>query len=101
MMRRMGIKQQQIDAQEVVIKCEDSVITITNPTVIKINLMGQDTFQITGNVSKAELDSTPEISEEDIATVVSQTGVSKEVAKRVLEENQGDIAKTIIQLKKG
>ena len=36
--------------------------------------------------------------EEDLATIVEQTGATKEIAAIELEKNNGDIAETIISL---
>lgn len=99
MMRKMGIQQVDIPANEVIIKTDDKIITISNPTVVKVNMMGDNSFQISGSVSEEALDSTPEISDEDIETIVAQTGVDKKKAKEILEKNEGDIAKTIIELR--
>ena len=40
------------------------------------------------------------VSEEDIKVVIEQTGVDEETAKKSLEKHQGDIAETILSLKK-
>ena len=98
MMRKMGIAQVEIDATEVIIKCPDKEIVISNPQVSKVNAMGQETFQIVGDIEERSLDTTPEINEEDIKTVMEQANVSEEIAKSKLEENKGDLAKTIIDL---
>jgi len=98
MMKKMGIQQQEIPATEVIIKTEDKTLIITNPQVSKVNMMGQETFQITGEIHQQE--NTPEISEEDIKTVTEQTACSEEEAKQTLEETQGDLAEAIIKLKK-
>jgi len=71
MMRQMGIQQQEINATEVIIKTADKEFIITNPSVAKVNMMGQETFQISGEITERELSSTSlasEISEEDIKT---------------------------------
>ena len=47
-MKKMGIAQQPVEAQEVVIRCADRDIIISNPDVVKVNMMGQMTFQISG-----------------------------------------------------
>ena len=99
MMKKMGMKQVDIAANEVIIKTEDSIITISNPSVSKINMMGQETFQITGSISEESVETTPDINDEDIQTVVDQTGVSKEVVKESLIKNEGDLARTILELK--
>jgi len=100
MMKKMGIQQVEIPATEVVIKTEDKDLIITNPQVSKVNMMGQETFQIVGEVHEQEHETTPEISEDDVKTVMEQAGVDQETAKKSLEEHQGDLAETILDLKK-
>lgn len=95
-MRKMGIQQIEIPATEVIIKTKDKKIVISNPSVSKINLMGQETFQILGEAKEEEL--TAEISEEDIKTVIGQTGANKEKAKKALEKSNGDLAEAILSL---
>ncbi len=94
-MKKLGIKQQEIEASEVIIKCPDKDIIINNPQVTRVNAMGQDTIQIVGDIQEVEAQ---KFSDEDVKTVVEQTKVSKEKAKEALEENNGDIAKTILDL---
>ncbi len=93
-MRKLGIKQEEIPAQEVIIKCSDKDIIISNPQVTKVNMGGQETFQILGDISESS-----GISEEDIKTVMEQTNCTKEQAKEALKENNGDLAAAIISLK--
>ncbi len=100
MMKKMRIQQVDIPATELIIKTQQKHIIITNPSVQKVNMMGQETFQITGEVHQQEKSSTPEISEEDLKTVIEQTGCSEEKAKETLEETKGDLAETILKLKK-
>ena len=100
MMKKMGIQQVDIPATEVIIKSEDKEIVITEPSVAKVNMMGQETFQITGNVQERESSSEPEISEDDVKTVAEQAGVEIEEAKKALEESKGDLAAAILSLKK-
>lgn len=96
MMKRMGIQQQEIDATEVIIKCPDKDIIITEPNVSKINAMGQESFQISGNVSEREKEA--EITEDDVKTVAEQANVDEEKAREALKNSKGDIAKAIIEL---
>lgn len=95
-MKQMGMQMSHIDAEEVIIKTSDKEIVISNPQVSKVNMMGQDTFQITGDISERPRE---EISEEDVEMVAEQAGVSKEEAKATLEETK-DIAEAIMKLKK-
>ena len=98
-MRKMGIQQVEIEATEVIIKCPDKQIIINNPQVSKVNMMGQETFQIVGQPEEQPLSSEPDINEDDIQTVMDQTGTSKEKAKDSIEKNEGDLAKAILDLK--
>lgn len=96
-MKRMGIKQEEIPANEVIIKTDDKEIIIRNPQVSKVNAMGQETFQIVGEVEERELKK--EIPEDDIKTVADQANVNLEKAKEALEETGGDLAQAILNLK--
>ena len=97
MMKQMGIKQEDISAIEVIIKTEDKELIIRNPSVTKIDMAGQSSFQIAGNVEERETKS--EISEEDIKTVIEQTDCTDAQAKKALEESEGDLAKAILAIK--
>jgi len=48
-------------------------IVIDNPQVSRINVMGQDTFQITGDITEKECDD----DEGDVEIVAEKAGVSK------------------------
>ena len=98
-MKRMGVQQQEIDAVEVIIKTPDKQLIIKNPHVAKVNMMGQESYQITGTVEEKKTDVVPEITEDDIATVVEQTGASREKAAEALHKNNGDLAQSILDLK--
>lgn len=100
MMKRMGIQQQEIDATEVIIRTPEKEMVINNPQVSKVNMMGQQTFQVIGEVEERPVSSEPEINEEDVKTVVEQTGVSEEEAKEAIKRNDLDLAKAIMELKK-
>lgn len=95
-MKRMGIQASQIEAEEVIIKTPEKEIIISNPQVSKVNMMGQDTWQITGDVSERE---NAPFSDEDIKTVVNQTGASEEEAREVLQQTNGDLAQAILKIK--
>ena len=99
MMRKMGISQLDIPAKEVIIRTEDKELIIKNPQVAKVNMMGQETFQIVGDVEERALSTEPEISQDDIQTVAEQTGVNEEEAKEAIKANKGDLAAAILFLK--
>ena len=88
-MKQMGISQEDIPASKVIIEKEDGgKITISSPSVAKIKAQGQESFQISGRIS-----------EEDISTIMKQTGCSEKQAKQALEKT-GDLADAIMLLNK-
>ena len=97
MARKMGMQMEQIDAEEVIIRTPDKELVIRNPSVSKVNMMGQETFQISGQIE--ERGKKP-FTEEDIETVMDQTGADRAEVERVLMETRGDLAETILKLKK-
>ena len=92
MMKKMGIKQEEIEASQVIIKTAEADLVINNPSVQKVNMMGQETFQIAGEIEEQAISEEPEINEEDVNTVIEQTGVEKEKAQEVgIELIDGEI----------
>ena len=96
-MKRMmkGIKE--IDAKEVIIKTESSSLIIKKPKVTRLDVMGQETYQIIGRAEELK-DVAPH--PEDIKMIVEQTGADEKEAKKALESAGGDIARAILELKK-
>ncbi len=96
MMKQMGISQNEIPASKVIIeKTDNSKIIIEAPSVVKIKMQGQETFQISGEIK--EETAKVEISEEDINAVAEKTGVSRKKARETLEKT-GDLAEAILEL---
>lgn len=98
-MKKMGISQDEIDAKKVIIKLGDRDLIIDNPEVSKVNMMGQETYQVIGEVREEMYDVAPSIDEEDIQTVIDQTGASKAEVIDVINEAEGDLARAIMILK--
>ena len=106
MMKQLGIKQEEIDAKRVIIEKEDGKIIIEEPSVIKVNMQGQETFQISGDITEeeGEEEASEEEAEEsgqnekDIEMIMEKTGKTKEEVALALEKNEGDIASTIMEL---
>ena len=94
MMKQMGIKQEEIPANRVIIEKDGENIIIENPGVVKINMQGNISWQITGEESVESAG----VSGEDIRLVVEKTGVSEEKAKEALENFDGDMAQAIMEL---
>ncbi|GAG18767.1 unnamed protein product [marine sediment metagenome] len=95
-MKQMGIAQEEIPASKVIIeKTDNSKIIIESPSVTKIKMQGQESFQITGEVREetAEIG----ISEDDVKTVAEKSGKSIEEARKALEKT-GDLAGAILGL---
>ena len=88
MMKRMGIKMEEIDAEEVIIRCSDREIVITNPGVAKVVMQGQASFQITGQEHTREIEEAEvsiEIDDDDVKMVAEQAGTSEDEARAALE----------------
>jgi nascent polypeptide-associated complex subunit alpha len=98
MMKQMGVEQQDIPADQVIIKSGDKEVVFDDPSVAKVDMMGQETWQVTGDGYIRELDQSVEISDEDIKTVVDQTGVSEDNARDAIEDADGDLAEAIMNL---
>ncbi len=93
MMKQLGMSQDEIPASKVIIEKEDgNKIIINNPSVTKIKMQGQETFQIAGDVSEES-----GFSEEDVKVVMEKTNCSEKEARIALEET-GDLAEAILKL---
>jgi nascent polypeptide-associated complex subunit alpha len=95
-MKQMGISQDEIDSVRVVIeKSDGDKIIIENPSVVKINMQGQDSFQISGDISE---EMGKPFSDADVGAVVEKTGCSEKEAIAALEKHNGDLAEAILEL---
>jgi nascent polypeptide-associated complex subunit alpha len=94
-MRQMGVKMEQVEAEEVLIRTAGKTIVISSPQVSRVNMMGQETFQITGEISERPNE---KFSAEDVRMVMDRTGATEEQARAALEET-GDLAEAIVRLK--
>lgn len=93
MMKQMGIKSEEIEAERVIIECKEENIVISKPSVIQISAQGQEFFQVSGQVKKEG-----KLNEEDIRLVMEKAGVEREKAIEALSKS-GSIAEAIILLK--
>ena len=98
-MKRMGIQQQDLEATEVIIKTKEKEIVITNPQVAKVNMMGQQTYQVVGEAEERSISKEPEINQEDIKTVMEQTGADEAKTTEIIKKHSGDLAAAIMELK--
>jgi len=96
-MKQMGISQNEIDANKVIIEKDGGNITINNPSVIQINMQGQETFQISGDISEGE-ETTEDSTEEDIKTIMEKVNCLEQEARLALEQANGDLTEAILKL---
>ncbi|MDR0911671.1 MAG: nascent polypeptide-associated complex protein [Methanobrevibacter sp.] len=98
-MKKMGMKMDNLQGvTEVIIRFEDKELVIPNAEVNSMNMMGQETYQVTGNAIERALDEEIEISEEDIELIASQTNKSLKEAEEALKSTNGDLAEAILKL---
>ncbi|MEM0372276.1 MAG: nascent polypeptide-associated complex protein [archaeon] len=93
-MKKLGVKSEDIEAEEVIIKGRKTII-VRNPRVTMMEVQGQKTFQVMGDIS--EEDSVP-FTGEDVGLVAEKTGKSKKQAEEALRKTKGDIAEAIVLL---
>jgi len=91
-LKQMGIKQEEIEAEEVIIRAKGKELIIKQPQITKINMQGQEMLQIAGKIEERT-------NEEDIKTVAKTANVSDREARDALEKAEGDLAKAILMLK--
>lgn len=100
MLAKMGIKTEEINALRVTIECSDKNIVIESPQVTAISAQGSVSYQIAGEVREEHKAVSIEITEDDIKTVMEQTGVKDRASvEEALKNSNGDIAEAIIALK--
>ncbi len=96
MMKKMGISQVQLPVRRVVFEMDDGKLVIDEPSVLKVKMQGQETYQVSGEAVEEELES---FLDEDVALVVEKTGKSEDKAREALEKSDGDIAEAIVSLR--
>ncbi|MCE5260370.1 MAG: nascent polypeptide-associated complex protein [Euryarchaeota archaeon] len=102
-MKRMGISQEEMQGvEEVVIRTADKDYVIKEAAVTCITMQGQKTYQVAGEMEvrprQKAVQEAPDIPEEDVQLVMSQTGASKERALHALKECDGQPAEAILKL---
>ncbi len=103
-MKKMGISQSELpDVSEVIIRTKDSEIVINNPQVVCVEMSGTKSYQISGTehtrpLTESSEDAGPQIPEEDIELVMSQTGCTREKAAEALAAVDGQPAEAIIKI---
>ena len=110
MMNQMGMKMNELgDIKRVILQGDKREIVIEGPQVTSINVQGTKMYQVAGGTETERKPSTGkaapepeeaplEIPEADILLVAQQANVGMDVARRTLEECEGDLAQAIIKL---
>ncbi len=98
MMKKMGMKSTDLDAEKVVIETSDKKLVFDDAQVVQMNVKGQEMYQIVGTPREEALEGKVLIDEKDIKLVSERAGVSEEEAKKALEETDGKPAEAIIKL---
>ena len=98
MMKKMGIAQTNLPVKRVIFEMEDSNIVIEDPSVTKISMQGQLSYQVVGDEHEESAGEAEKFSEEDVAMVKEKTGKDEGEVREALEKSDGDIAEAIIGL---
>ena len=96
MMKKMGISQTPLNVNRVIFEMDDKNLVIDDPSVIKVMMQGQETYQVSGNAKEEDAMS---FTDDDINMVASQTGKTRDEVIFALENSDGDIAEAIMKLK--
>ena len=95
MMKKMGIAQENLNVHRVIFEMADGNLVIDEPSVTKVTMQGQATYQVAG---EAREESTESFSDDDVDMVVAKTGKDEEVVRKALGNADGDIAEAIMAL---
>ena len=96
-MKQMGMSQEEIPANRVIIETDEKNIIITDPSVMKVKMQGTTNFQISGDITE-EVIKEENSAEEDIEMIMEKTGCDKDKAKAALEKSGGDLTEAILSL---
>ena len=93
MMKQMGMDMDEIDADKVEIHVGGQKFVFKSPQVNKIDMQGQEMFQLQGDYTKEEQDP----SQEDIELVQEKTDCSEDEARQALK-NTEDVAEAVMEV---
>ncbi len=99
LMKQMGMKMTEIEAEEVIIRTPDEEYVFEHPDVAVVSAAGQKTFQLSGNYITRRRQK--EIPEDDVSLVMEKANCNRKEAEKVLKEVNGDIAAAILKLSGG
>ncbi|MBI4360365.1 hypothetical protein HY572_01180 [Candidatus Micrarchaeota archaeon] len=97
MMKQLGIKNEEIEAERVIVEKSDGSKLVVEPAqVMLIDMKGQKSLQVSGEFQEEKGSQT----QTDADLVMQETGCTKEEAENALKESGGDLAEAILKLKK-
>ena len=98
MMKQMGMSQDEIAATRVIIETTGKKFIFDTPSVTRIKMKGDETFQLGGSYRVEDVTVKIDISDDDVVIVSEQAKVSLDDARVALENAQGDIAQAIVDI---
>ncbi|ADG12849.1 nascent polypeptide-associated complex protein [Methanocaldococcus infernus] len=98
MMKDFEMDAKDLKVRRVVFIFDEEEWIFEEPKVQEMELFGIKSYSVMGKPKKVKREVKVEITEEDINLVAEQCNVSKEEAKKALEECNGDIAEAILKL---
>jgi nascent polypeptide-associated complex subunit alpha len=113
MMRQMGIEMEEVDdVEEVVIRTPTKEIVFKDASVQKVTAQGSTSWQLTGTpiekprhkaaapppAAAPAKPAGPTYTEDDVKLVMEQAKVSREQARKALDEAGGETAEAIVKL---
>ncbi len=98
MMKKMGMKTEEIDATRVIIETSEKNLIFEDTQVVCIDVQGQKTYQIVGTPKEEMAEGKVAIPEEDVKLVATHASVTEEEARAALEKVNGEPAEAIILL---
>ncbi len=107
MMKQMGIDVDELDAEEVIIRTEETELVFSSPDVTKMDARGQETYQVIGSPEERDRGAGEEsgepaleggedaIPDDDVEIVATRTGATESEARAALERHDGDLAAAV------
>jgi nascent polypeptide-associated complex subunit alpha len=111
MMEQMGLEIKDIDAEEVIIRTEDTEYVFTDADVQRMDMQGEYTYQIVGEPDERDREGgdaaasdtaadagSESIPDADVEIVAQRAEVTEDDARAALEATDGDLAAAVERL---
>ncbi len=101
LMQQMGIKSAEFKAKKVIVEGDEGNLVVENPQVMIIEMGGQKSLQISGDVREEGKERGEKPREKsDVDIVMEKTGCSRGQAESALQESE-DMAEAIMKIEAG